>query len=89
MYTYTYTNTDVKNSVCDACCKKKVVKMTCKPITSLQSKNVCELIYSDLCGPMLTTSIGESKYFITFADNFLRRLDTKCMKSKDQVKQCI
>lgn len=50
-----YENIDVKDNVCDACCKGKATKTACKPITSLQSKNVCELIHLNLCGPMSMT----------------------------------
>lgn len=31
-----------------------------------------ELVYSDICGPITPTSLGNARYFITFTDDFTR-----------------
>jgi Reverse transcriptase (RNA-dependent DNA polymerase)/Integrase core domain len=39
---------------------------------SKRASQVLELIHADLCGPMQTVSIGGSKYFLLFTDDFSR-----------------
>lgn len=50
-----------------------------------KSTEVLELVHPDLCGPMETTSIGGSKYFITFIDDYSRKIFVFIIKSKDEV----
>jgi len=47
------------------------------------------LVHSDVCGPLPVKSIGGCKYFITFIDDFSRKVDVVCMKSKDEAKHLI
>jgi len=44
-----------------------------------------ELIHSDLCGPMQTLSIGGSKYFLSFIDDFSRKIWVYFLKNKFEV----
>lgn len=44
-------------------------------------------VYSDVCGPMKVKSLGGSSYFVTFIDDFSRKLWVYPMKTKDQVLQ--
>ena len=82
-------NIRVRDDACDSCCIGKATKAACKPVPTRQSKDVCELIHSDLCGPMPVESIGKSKYFITFTDDYSRRTIVQCVKSKTEVRRCI
>lgn len=43
-----------------------------------------ELIHSDVCGPMEETSIGGSRYFILFIDDYSRRLSIYFLKNKSE-----
>ena len=43
-----------------------------------------ELIHSDVCGPTSVPSIGGSRYFVTFTDNYSRYTITYAMKRKDE-----
>lgn len=63
-------NTRMDKFTCEACCIGKATKTPCKRLKSRQTKGICELIHSDLCGPMPVKSMGESKYFLTFTDDF-------------------
>jgi len=74
---------------CKACRIGKSIKSPCKRIEERQSNDVCELIYSDLCGPMPIKSISGNKYFITFVDVFSRKTTVMCIKSKDEVTDCV
>ena len=74
---------------CEACCIGKATKTACATLKSRQSREVCELIHSDLCGPMPVKSIGGSRYFITFTDDFSRSVTVLCISSKEEVKSCV
>lgn len=82
-------NTKIDKYVCDACNISKSTKTACKRIKGRQSNNVCELIHSDLCGPMPVKSLNGNRYFITFIDDFSRKTTIMCIKSKDEVTDCV
>ncbi|KRZ83588.1 Retrovirus-related Pol polyprotein from transposon TNT 1-94 [Trichinella sp. T8] len=48
-----------------------------------------KLIHVDLCGPMHVTSLGGSKYFLVFKDDFSRYRRVFFLKRKDDVAQCL
>ncbi|GAA0142710.1 transmembrane signal receptor [Lithospermum erythrorhizon] len=50
-----------------------------------RKEQVLDLVYSDLCGPMTTKTLGGYCYFVTFIDNHSRRLWAYPLKTKDQV----
>lgn len=75
------------NEICCIGCKVgKSTKPPCRRITSKQSQTVLELIHTDLCGPMPVESIGGSKYFLTFTDDFTRKTIVYCLNKKSKVK---
>ena len=39
----------------------------------ISSKNVLDLVHTDVCGPFSTKSAGGSKYFVTFIDDYSRK----------------
>lgn len=41
-----------------------------------------ELVHSDVCGHMRTKSLGKSMYFITFIDDYSRRISIYFMKKE-------
>ena len=41
-----------------------------------------EIVYLGVCGPMRTTSVGGTKCFVIFVDNFLRKSWVYTMKCK-------
>lgn len=50
-----------------------------------ESKNLLELIHSDLMGPMENRSIGGSKYILTFIDDYSRKVFCYFLNGKDEV----
>ena len=42
-------------------------------------------MHSDVCGPMPTTSMGGSLYFVTFIDDFSQKVWAYPLKRKEQV----
>ncbi|GAA0139540.1 hypothetical protein LIER_01062 [Lithospermum erythrorhizon] len=44
-----------------------------------------DLVYSDVCGPMKTRTLGGCSYFVTFIDDYSRKLWVYPLKTKNQV----
>lgn len=55
------------------------------PSEGSRSSKVLDLIHSDICGPMEVKSIKGSIYFVTFIDDFTRKVFVYFMKTKDSV----
>ncbi|GMI79054.1 hypothetical protein HRI_001574700 [Hibiscus trionum] len=49
------------------------------------TKGILDYVHSDVWGPSKTTSLGGKHYFVTFVDDFSRRVWVYTMKSKDEV----
>ncbi|KRX55804.1 Retrovirus-related Pol polyprotein from transposon TNT 1-94 [Trichinella sp. T9] len=52
--------------------------------TATQSKEVLELVHSDICGPMQVTSVGGARYFLSFIDDFSRKSFVYFLKHKNE-----
>lgn len=78
-------NININNIHCDGCSISKSTKTSCKRIKGRHIKTALELIHSDLCGPIPLKSIGESKYFLTFTDDYSKKTIVYYLKSKDEV----
>ncbi|KAK8939155.1 hypothetical protein KSP39_PZI011327 [Platanthera zijinensis] len=59
--------------VCEACTKGKQRRETFEGGKSRRATRQLELVHSDIAGPFETTSIGGSRYYITFTDDFSRK----------------
>jgi transposase InsO family protein len=70
--------------VCNGCAQGKNIK---NPFPKRDSKaeGVLELIYSDVCGPMPSTSISGYVYYVSFIDDYSRKTWVYFLKSKDEV----
>ncbi len=44
-----------------------------------------ELVHNDVCGPMKTTSRGGARYFVTFIDDFSRKIHVYLLGAKGEV----
>ncbi|CAG4980328.1 unnamed protein product [Colias eurytheme] len=77
-------STGMENSICVTCLEGK---QTRKPFPAEGSRatSLLELIHSDVCGPMQQTSIGGARYFVTFIDDFSRRVCIYPIKNKSEV----
>lgn len=58
------------------------------PLSEMHTTQVDEIIHSDLCGPMETNSIGNSRYFLLFKNNFSSYIFMYFIKNKSEVKHC-
>lgn len=73
-----------ENTICVTCLEGK---QTRKPFPTEGSRatRLLELIHSDVCGPMKNISIGGARYFVTFIDDFSRRVHVYFIKNKNEV----
>lgn len=76
-----------KTEVCEVCCEGKQTRL---PFSNQgkRSTSLLEIIHADLCGPMEKTSIGGSKYFLIFQDDFSRMVFVYFLKSKNETFEC-
>ena len=70
---------------CKACAFGKQTRQSFPKKSSHQSTQLLELIQSDVCGPMNVASVGASRYFVTFIDDFSRYNAVYFMKNKSEV----
>ena len=65
-------------------CERKDTKKT---FTSSESKakEILEIIHSDVCSPMSSSSLRGYAYYVSFIDNFSRKTWVYFMKNKDEV----
>jgi hypothetical protein len=60
--------------VCEACIEGKQHRLPFPTERARRAKNPLEIVHSGVCGPMRTTSMGGAKYFVTFIDDFSRKV---------------
>jgi hypothetical protein len=72
--------------VCKGCAQGKNIK---NPFLKSDSKaeGVLELIHSDVCGPMPSTSLSGYVYYVSFIDDYSRKTWVYFLKSKDEVRE--
>ena len=71
-------------SICKGCAKGKNIK---NPFlkSETKTKGTLELIHSDVCGPMSSTSLSGFEYYITFIDDYSRKTWIYFLKAKSKV----
>ena len=70
---------------CDGCLMGKQCRESFPKRSENRAKDVLEIIHSDVCGPMENVSIGGSRYFLTFTDDFSRYTFVYILKNKSEV----
>jgi transposase InsO family protein len=70
--------------VCEACIEGKQHRLSFPTERARRATKPLEIVHSDVCGPMRTTSMGGAKYFVTFIDDFSRKVWLYVLKTKDE-----
>jgi len=65
---------EIPNTVCDTCLLGRQPRNAFSSSTASISKELLNVVYSDVCGPLEVLSLGGNKYFISFVDEFSRKL---------------
>ena len=61
-----------ENQFCEACTKGKQRRCPYPKTVDYRASKPSELIHSDVCGPMSVSSLGGSRYYVSFIDNYSR-----------------
>lgn len=69
---------------CEVCVKGKHSRKPFRDNKTI-STNLLEIIHSDVCGPMPVNSYGGSRYFVTFIDDYSRKVFVATIKKKSEV----
>ncbi|CAL9021276.1 unnamed protein product [Prunus brigantina] len=59
---------------CTHCLAGKQHKASFQHGHAQRKPNVLDVVYSDVCGPMTTSTLGGARYFVTFIDDHSRKL---------------
>jgi hypothetical protein len=70
--------------VCEGCIEGKQHHKPFPSDGGMRATNPLEIVHSDVCGPMRTTSLGGARYFVTYIDNFSRKVWVYLLKSKGE-----
>lgn len=79
--------TDISKSSCIICCEGKQSRLPF-PKEGSRSTELLHIVHTDLCGPMENRSIGGSRYFMLFIDDFSRMTYIYFLKTKDEALKC-
>ena len=69
---------------CKGCAKGKNTNKTFSSSEN-KEKGILEIIHSNVCGPMSSSSLSEYVYYVSFIDNFSRNTWIYFMKNKYEV----
>jgi hypothetical protein len=70
--------------MCKGCAQGKNVKNPF-PKSESKEKGILELIHSNICGPIPSTSLSGYVYYVSFIDNYSCKTWVYLLKSKDEV----
>ena len=74
--------------VCEGCIFGKQHKETFPVRKSYRARTSVDIVHSDICGPMPTSSIGGCNYFLNFIDDYLRKTWVYFLKHKYDAFSC-
>ena len=69
---------------CHGCALGKSSRNPFPKKSTQKSTKPLQLVHSDVCGPLHIDSVGGSRYFVTFIDDFSRYVTVYAMKSKSE-----
>lgn len=70
---------------CDGCQLGKHARTKLPKETTHHTSKILELVHSDVCGPFRTNSLGGARYFVSFIDDFSRKIWLYFISNKSQV----
>lgn len=70
------------NKVCDKCLISKQPRSSFSIYTPLRAKDLLNVVYSDVCGPIEVPTVGGNRYFVSFVDEFSRKIWLYLIKVK-------
>ncbi len=70
--------------ICEACVKGKHQRTSFPKDGATKASQLLEIVHTNVCGPMRTTSHGGARYFLTFIDDFSRKTHVYFLKAKGE-----
>ena len=74
----------VPKQTCEGCQFGKHTRSKLPKIATFQASKILELIHSDVCGPFRICSTGGARFFVTFIDDFSRKIWVYFISQKSQ-----
>ncbi len=71
--------------ICEGCVKGKNQRTLFPKDRATRASQLLEIVHIDVCGPMKTTTQGGVRYFLTFIDDFSRKIHFYLLKAKGEV----
>lgn len=75
---------EVFNQNCEGCVVGKQHRQLFRKKSENNTSQSLELIHSHICGPMNVDSVGSSKFFVTFIDDYSRFITVYMIKQKSE-----
>src|SRR5579875_1494527 len=75
---------DALPNTCEGCMMGKQHRHSFPKDGATRASKVLEIVHSDVCGPMRNASIGGARYFVTFIDDFSRKIWVYPIKAKSE-----
>jgi len=75
---------EIPSRVCDTCLIGKQPRNAFISSTAHRAKEDLNVVYSDVCGPLEVPLLGGNKYFISFVDEFSRKIWLYLIKAKSE-----
>lgn len=73
------------SELCSDCLESKQARGSFSQQVPTRSRSKLEIIYSDVCGPIQTDSLGGNRFFLTFIDDYTRKIWAYVIKRKSEV----
>ena len=70
--------------LCQGCIEGKLHRKPLPKDGGHRTRKPLEIIHSDACGPMSTTSLGGARYFLTYIDDYSRKVWVYMLKAKGE-----
>jgi hypothetical protein len=64
----------IPRDVCQHCLLGKQARKSFVKDIPMRAKQILDVVYTDVCGPFETLSLGGNKYFVSFVDEFSRMM---------------
>ena len=71
--------------LCDGCALGKQTRVRFMRKSPMRSKKIPEVIHSEFCGPMKTSTFGKFRYFVNFIDKFPHLCVVYLLKKKSEM----
>lgn len=75
--------------VCECCLEGKSARQPFPPVAERKSKRILDIVHTDLCGPMKTTTPSGNRFVMHLIDDYSRFTVTYLLKHKSEAAQII